>query len=289
LFMAVITAEKSLELTKATVDLAKDTFRVVQGRVEAGKEPPFQASKASAELELTRIEQLDAENALEIAKRKLAAMWGSETPMFSSVAGDINKITPVPSLEILKSKLSQNPSLLRWDDEVEMRKAVLASEKAKLVPDMQGMVGVQNYEEDGSDALKFGVKIFLPLFSRARGGIVAAGSELAKAKEERKAARTALITDLAVSYAGLDTAQSKVLALREKVIPAMEEAFNAAQEGYRQGKFSFMDVLDAQRSLYKTRNAYLMALLDYHAAVADIQKITGTSIGELNKTQRETK
>ncbi len=289
LFMAVITAEKTLELTESTVDLAANTFRAVQGRVEAGKEPPFQASKASAELELTKIEQVDAKNALELAKRRLAAMWGSETPRFSSVSGDIDKITPVPSLDILRGKLSQNPNLARWDDEVAMRKATLASEKAKLIPDLQGVVGVQTYEEDGSDALKFGVKVNLPLFSRARGGIVAAGSKLAKAEENRKAAKITLVTDLAAAYADLATSHSKVMALRKKVIPAMEESFNAAQEGYRQGKFNFMDVLDAQRSLYKTRNASLGALLAYHAAVAEIQRITGTSIEELNKIQKETK
>ena len=121
-------------------------------------------------------------------------------------------------------------------------------------------------------------KIFLPLFSRARGGIVAAGSELAKAKEERKAAKTTLITDLAVSYAGLTTAQSKVLALRAKVIPAMEEAFNAAQEGYRQGKFNFMDVLDAQRTLYDVKSQYIQSLSTFHKAIIGVERLIGQRI-----------
>jgi cobalt-zinc-cadmium efflux system outer membrane protein len=68
-----------------------------------------------------------------------------------------------------------------------------------------------------------------------------------------------------------------------KVIPAMEEAFYAAQEGYSQGKFSFLDVLDAQRSLFSTKNSALDAMLDYHTASAAISRITGRKVGEIIK------
>ncbi len=69
----------------------------------------------------------------------------------------------------------------------------------------------------------------------------------------------------------------------------MEEAFAAAHEGYREGKFGFLDMLDAQRGLFEAKGALVNALSAYHAAVAKIQRITGTSIKELleNKTEEE--
>ena len=69
----------------------------------------------------------------------------------------------------------------------------------------------------------------------------------------------------------------------------MEEAFGAAREGYGQGKLGFLDVLDAQRGMFATRMDLLDALSDYHTALADIQRITGTSIEELLEGNEEKK
>lgn len=49
------------------------------------------------------------------------------------------------------------------------------------------------------------------------------------------------------------------MALRTNVLPAAQRAFEAATEGYRQGKFGYLEVLDAQRTLFDTRGRYLTA------------------------------
>ncbi len=69
----------------------------------------------------------------------------------------------------------------------------------------------------------------------------------------------------------------------------MEEAFEAAHEGYREGKFGVLDMLDAQRGLFAARGALVSGLSDYHAAVAQLQRITGTDIQELVETKTEEK
>jgi cobalt-zinc-cadmium efflux system outer membrane protein len=61
----------------------------------------------------------------------------------------------------------------------------------------------------------------------------------------------------------------------------MEQAFAAAHDGYQQGKFGFLDILDAQRGLFEAKGALVDALSDYHAALTDIQRVTGTNIEDL--------
>ena len=46
--------------------------------------------------------------------------------------------------------------------------------------------------------------------------------------------------------------------------------FDAAVTGFEAGKFSFLDVLDAQRTLLQTRTQYIQALYDRYRAVADL-------------------
>ena len=57
--------------------------------------------------------------------------------------------------------------------------------------------------------------------------------------------------------------------------PGAESAFDAATKGYGLGKFSFLDVLDAQRTLFQSRSQYLRALADYQRGVSEIERLIG--------------
>jgi cobalt-zinc-cadmium efflux system outer membrane protein len=287
-FTDVITAQKRVELSRSAVDLATKTSNAVRERVKAGKEPPFQASKSEAELEMERMKARAAENALDVARKKLAAMWGAERAEFRVAAGSMDRLLDTtPSLDALRACLLRNPDLARWDAELQLRQATLSSERAARIPDMEVSVGYRQFEEDGTDALAFGVGLPLPLFDRNQGNIAAAEHDLSKARAERAAAETALATELAEAHADLTSAHSMTTTLRLKVVPAMEEAFNSAQVGYSQGKFGFLDMLDAQRGLFEAKGALVDALSTYSAALTDIQRITGTNIEVLINEKKE--
>jgi cobalt-zinc-cadmium efflux system outer membrane protein len=80
---------------------------------------------------------------------------------------------------------------------------------------------------------------------------------------------------VAETYQALSTAVSEIDALKATVIPGAQSAFDAASEGYRQGKFGYLDVLDAQRTLFEARGQYISALATYHKAVADMERAIG--------------
>ena len=287
-FTEVIAAQRRLELAKSAAALAEQTSEAVRERVKADKEPPVQATKAAAELEMARLAALEAENSLAISRRKLAATWVSEQPHFQKVVGDFDDVIEgLPSLEILRVRLSSNPDAAHGNAELRLRQAALASERAARVPDLDASIGLQRFEEDGTDALAFGIGFPLPLFDRNQGNIAAAKHELARAEAARRAAESALAAELANAHGTLRSAHGRAQTLRSKVVPAMEEAFAAAREGYRKGKFGFLDMPDAQRGLFEARGALVDALSAYHAAVTTIQRLTATSIEELLKSKAE--
>ena len=51
--------------------------------------------------------------------------------------------------------------------------------------------------------------------------------------------------------------------------------FDAATRGYQLGKFGFLDVLDAQRTLAQVRTQYLRALADYRRGMSEIERLIG--------------
>ena len=287
-FTAVIASQRRVELAKSAVVLAEQTSRAVEERVKAGKEPPLQATKAAAELEMARLDALETETRLAVSRRKLAAMWGSEQPHFKEVVGDFDSVLDsLPSHETLRLQLSSNPDLARGDTELKLRQAELASEKAAQVPDLEASIGLQRFEEDGTDSLAFGIGVPLPLFDRNQGNIAAAKHNLAREEAVRRSTESALSVELAQAHGALRSAQGRALTLRSKIVPAREKAFEGTREGYRRGKFGFLDMLDAQRGLFVARGALVDALSDYHASVAEIQRITGTSIEKLLENKVE--
>ena len=281
-FTAVIAAQERVELTDTAMGLAENTSRAVGERVKAGIEPPLQASKSEAELEMARMDAQEAAVALGVARKRLAAMWGAEADAFDTAEGSLDRdLRTVPSLETLRARLGANPDLARWEAELRLRSAAVASERAGRVPNLEASVGYRQFEEDGTDALAFGVGIPLPLFDRNRGNITAAQHELAKAESERRATELALAAALAEAHADLSAAHQRVLTLQTRVVPTMERAYQAAHEGYRQGKFGFLDMLDAQRGLFEARKALVDALYGYQAALIAIQRITSAPVDEL--------
>ena len=48
--------------------------------------------------------------------------------------------------------------------------------------------------------------------------------------------------------------------------------------GFAFGKFGFLEVLDAQRTLFEVRSRYLLALTRAHQAYADLGRLTGTPL-----------
>jgi cobalt-zinc-cadmium efflux system outer membrane protein len=65
-------------------------------------------------------------------------------------------------------------------------------------------------------------------------------------------------------------AQQEIASITADILPIAQTTYDAAVTGFVAGKFSFLDVLDAQRTLFQTRAQYLRALSDRYRSVADL-------------------
>jgi cobalt-zinc-cadmium efflux system outer membrane protein len=58
------------------------------------------------------------------------------------------------------------------------------------------------------------------------------------------------------------------------------------QEGYQEGEFSFLDMLEAQSTLYETHESYVRSLGQYHHAVIDLEKLLGQDLASFHGSDR---
>lgn len=288
-FIDLLSLQERMALTDDLVELSQDVFNTVSERVKAGKVSPVEETRAQIALSTIQIEQERAKRALEAGRKLLAATWGSNAPTFQRVAGTLETITALPPYESLISRIEQNPDIARWNDELEHREAALNLEKSHRYPDFTIAGAVKHLEESNDQIYIMGISLPLPILDRNQGGILEATYDLEKAKHERTASEVSTIATLDEIYQNLLSAYSEVTILRDTVLPAAESAFNASNEGYLEGKFSYLDVLDVQRSLFDAKDTYISSLVEYHKASIAIERLIGEKLAATEPSQTTNK
>ncbi len=274
-FVNVLAAQERLSITEEIVNLSEEVLKTVSERVKAGKVSPIEETKARVELSTSRIELERAKSDLESARKGLSATWGNTQPTFKKAIGNLEAIEPPSPLQELYDLVKQNPDVARWSVEMKERRASLILEEAQRMPDITVNGGVRHFNETDDHAFVAGVSVPLPIFNRNQGGILEARFRMNKAEKEKEAAEIRVRTMLAEAYQSLQTAFTTIKTLENDVLPGARSTFNAVVEGYKFGKFGYLDVLDAQKTLFEVKQRYVGTLADYHKSLIDIKRLIG--------------
>lgn len=278
-FARVLVAQEAVTLADTATRIATEGQQSVAARVEAGVVSPIEETRAKVAVASARADAARTRRSLDAGRTRLALLWGSPTAAFSSATGDVTALPPpLPPVGVLTALLDQNPELARWAAELAQREAALALERSRRVVDVAVSAGYRRYTTVDSNAFVVGASLPLPFFSRNAGGIEEARLRLAQAHEDRRAAEARVAAALTEAYAALAAAHDEIAILRAAVLPGAQQTFEAISEGYRLGRFSLLEVLDAQRTLTSAGIQHLRALSDYHDAVVRVERLIGAPL-----------
>jgi len=273
-FIAVLGAQERMVLADQTLQLGEQVVTTVSRLVNAGREPSAEATRAEVALAATYIDRAQAQRDLNTARQRLAALWGAE-PGFDRAEGRLHEPASLPSLDEFTRLLPRNPDLTRWASELAQRQSALDLAEANAIPNVTIEGGYRRFEDNNDSGFVFGATVPLPLLNRNQGAIAEARHQLAAAKEAQRAADVHVRTTLNQTYNELVTAYREVTTLRQTILPAATRAFESINAGYLEGRYRYLDVLDAQRTLIANRERLLRALTDRRQALARIERLTG--------------
>ena len=280
-FVDVLLAQGQLALAESLLVVAEDVRKATAERVKSGKVPILEETKAGVEVATARIARDRSTRELDTARKRLAASWGGTMPVFREAGGNMDAVADVPRLERLSPLLAEMPEVARWNEEVAKAGESLALAKATRIPDVDVSAGISRFEEDGTYAGTVGLSLPLPIFDRNSGGIATARHQASRVEYEQRTARLRAMTDLVEAYSRLETARTEALTTKAELLPGAQQAFDAAQTGYREGKYGYLEVLDAQRTLNEAKTRYLDVLAAYHKAAADVERLIGTPLNTI--------
>lgn len=280
-YVDVLAARERLGVLRDFVTIADRTRSSVEARVSGGRASPIELDRASVALARARAQARAEEAKLDAAKRKLAALWGSDQADFNRATGRFRSSRAVPSIQRIKAYLDDNPSLARWSDGIGHRIAQLDVERSKAIRDIKIGAGVRRFEENDSFAAVASVSVPLHIFDRNSGAIAAAERRIAKAQHEEEAARSQLVGALVEAVGALRVAATLVAALERDVLPAAQSAFQRTQIGYNEGRFDILSVMDAQRAVFETRLDLVTAQAEYEKARVQVEALIGRDLNGL--------
>jgi cobalt-zinc-cadmium efflux system outer membrane protein len=274
-FFGVLVAQERVALTANSAELAARGADAIGKRVAAGKVSPVDETRARVDQANAQLEAVEAATELQTARQTLAALWGEPELGYATVQGDVELVPTRPSAAELAKELDSSPGLLTSRIEVARRRALVDVERSKGVPDLTVSVGAKRDTELGRTQAIVGVSIPLPFFDRNQGATYEASKRAEKASDDLQSTRLRLFTELQQASNQLTVARTSAQTLKSTVLPAAQQAYDAATKGFEVGKFGFLDVIDAQRSLLQARARYLTALSTSNQAATAIDRLLG--------------
>lgn len=287
-YFTALGAQRRIEVLGVQITGIDRLTPLLQRRVEAGASSPAETARSVVAGDLVKAERERARVSLNSSRREIASLMGLSSPDFGALRGDLSRIASPPPFRAILSTIEGNPQLVRWTALRAQRDAELLAARLKAVPDIRVSGGWRHYRDTNDDAVRLSVAVPIPVFDRNTGGIIEAQEARGKADAERNAARAALTLTLGRAYETLSGSVREIEILRSSAIPNARQAIELVEAGYGEGRYSLLEVLDAQTTLASASLREIEALISFHTAVAVLEGLTGMPVvfGQRGRNQQ---
>ena len=282
-FIAVAEGQEKVRLAQRAVELAVSTARGANERVEAAKAPHVELDRARVAEQRSRVELQSARTGLDAARRSLAAMWASDDSSLNGqpigeVQGRLGNLPAPGEFGPLVTRLTASPDFLRFASEERLRDAELRLAATQKRADLTVGGGVRRLQLGHDFALVASVSI--PLFAgrRSEGVIAEAAARRDALGVEREAAMIKAKADLYALYRQLQDAVAIVQQLESTTIPTMEEALQETQYAFERGRYSYLELVDAQREYLAVQSERIDASTLAQLLAIEIERLTNAPL-----------
>ncbi len=276
-FTNALGIQKLIEKNKELINISNKFVDNLIKRVEKGKISPAEVSRAQVILNLLQIDVSKLESEYDASIFELKTLINAPDLSFKILKGELKNISNLPDYDSLLSKLKNNPVLKKYSNEYDKRKAIINYEKSKSIPDLTVSAGFRRLNEVDANTFLVGASLPLPIFNRNQGTIQEAKIRLDQKKIEYNNIKNKLTLRLNLFYNKLKMFLTSAEKLKTESIPIAEEALRIINEGNLVGRFTILDVLDAQRTLFEIQNRYMTILKDMNTTIVEIEGLTVTA------------
>lgn len=289
-YLDVLRSIDNLETVRAEKTAIESQLEQAQQRFEVGLVPITDVLEAQASYDDIISQELDAEGNLAIAFENLTVLTGQshlniaplmdnfpvEAPQpqaaddWYAIAAENSQVLELSQYSVESAEISKRSALTPYYPTLSAR----ATYSGSLDGVNNAGVLAGNYDEGGAISLTLDVPLVTFTGGSTWARRVQAHHNLIEAEERLLSAERSLEQSVRASHLRLMTSISQVRA-RLQSIRSSESALEATRAGYEVGTRNLVDVLLAERNVYRARRSYLNTRYDYIETLLNLKATAG--------------
>jgi NodT family efflux transporter outer membrane factor (OMF) lipoprotein len=285
-YIAVRSYQDRIAITNSNIKTQHDSMEITQARYNSGLTSELNVLQAKAQLATTQSALPTLQTGLSTAIHRLGVLMGRDP---GALKPELFKGGPIPMTEpnvpvgLPSELLRRRPDVQAAEHRLEAATARIGVATADLYPrfSLTGSFGLESTRQQdvfnsGSQFWSFGPGLSWPLFDAGR---IRANIRVHNAQQQEALAlyeKTVLtsLEDVENALVAYGKEQEKRVSLKEAVA-ANERAMEIANDLYIKGLVDFLNVLDAQRTLYTSQDELSQSQATVATDLATLYKTLG--------------
>jgi len=276
----------ALAMEKKVVESEK-RLEQAEGFYKSGRVPQIDVTKAEVNLGNAKLEQIAANNNLEVAKVNLQTVMGLEDSFFNFELEDSSDLT-IMSYQLEESivqALGSRPELKSLEAQKIAMKAKLNASKKEFYPELFGRTAYR-FEGKGAETPGFiaGVGVRFPIFEGFSrfAKVEDSKANIKRTNAELRSTKAGIVSQIKQLHLDLEFAKQNIN-VTKRTKESAEQSLNLARERYNLARASSVELAEAE-ALFAISNAqYMQAIYNYNINVARLERATG----EIDESQEQ--
>ncbi|MEZ5528651.1 MAG: TolC family protein [Porticoccaceae bacterium] len=277
LFIQALAEEQRIKLAQQAAQQARNTVAAIGKRIEAGNSPEFERLQAEVELAQRELETEDLQHMLSSTRYRLSAQWGGERDEFR-LLGELFNVPALGNVEQQFEQLRQNPALALLATQQRIVESEIELARIEARPQWQFSAGIRRFEASDDFGMVAGVSVPLGEDRSSVGKVRSLRAKQAEYASESEVLQRRLDTQLYVLLQEIKHSQHVIETLRERIIPALNNAQAQATRAYESGRLDYQQWTAILHKKLGAQQDLLSAFEAIHLQHIELQRLTGTTL-----------
>ncbi|MCW3478083.1 AdeC/AdeK/OprM family multidrug efflux complex outer membrane factor [Neisseriaceae bacterium JH1-16] len=274
-----------LKLAKDTLTSQQSSFGLTQRSFELGVASELDLRQAQTSVESARVDVARYTGLVAQDENALTLLVGTTVPADAMPTAEVDTVTAVEDVpsDIPSEVLQRRPDIQQAEHLLKSANANIGAARAAFFPSItltaaagSASARLSDLFKAGAGAWSFMPQVTLPIFD---GGRNMANLDMAKADEKIAVAQyeksiQSAFREVADALATRGTIDDQLKA-QQALVDATNRSYTLSDARYRKGVDSYLNVLDAQRSLYSAQQNLITIRLARQANLVTLYKVFG--------------
>lgn len=284
-YLQALLAQRFVNINQANLLLAKELLKKALNRVQSGAASETEQFRAEIEVAESQVALRGAEASEKRAVQNLLVLIAHPQARIEKLKGELPEAFPELHLPALQSKiLSEHPRLILAQKNIESAGAQLRVAQKSWLPQPTVQVAMgRSREDEVNTVFEWGVSIPLPFFNRNQGTIAAQKAQIRQFNQDIRSVQNQLLGRLKTALILYRQQRQQVKDYKERIVPLAQKSLILIQKQQNLGKLSQIDVLDAQRTVFRAKRSYLTLLQQLVSTAVEIEQLAGEPLKRFAK------